>query len=515
MKISFIIFIGFSVILVLFSITTYVNYRQSQVVNEDLEWVSNSQLIIRHTSRFQRNIVEMQSNLRGFLLTGEPLFLVPYQAAVTENADLGKELLTLIPDSSDQKQELKDIQQYYFRWQQEFANPLIAARKNVAISDSAEHAFTQLQTSQLRSQTEQAINDQIREKFKEFNNYEYTLRSKRKENLNASVANTRYISLSLTSTSILIGLAIALYITFIISKRIRHMVDLADRLAKGNFKMLIEDKANDELSHLSQSLNGMARILDENISELERKNQELDRFAYVVSHDLKAPLRGIENASSWIEEDFGDKLPAKVKEYLSMMRGRVRRMENLIGGILELSRIGKGKKRVEKVNLKHLVKEIVEMISPGPAMQITIQADLPTIHTERIPLQQILTNLISNAVKYHNRENGHISIRYRELEKHYEFTVSDDGPGIEPRYHEKIFIIFQTLQERDAIESTGVGLAIVKKILEDKKCSIQVVSDVGKGAAFTFTWPKIETNSSERVSDQISAQQWFRPVEFT
>src|SRR4028118_1804946 len=114
MKISFIIFIGFSIILVLFSITTSVNYRQSQVVNEDQEWVSNSQLIIRNTSRFQRNIVEMQSNLRGFLLTGERIFLEPYRAAVTENADLGKELLTLIPDSSNQKRELKDIQHYYF-----------------------------------------------------------------------------------------------------------------------------------------------------------------------------------------------------------------------------------------------------------------------------------------------------------------------------------------------------------------------------------------------------------------
>jgi len=514
MKISFIIFIGFSIILVLFSITTYVNYRQSQVVNEDQEWVSKSQLIIRNTSRFQRNIVEMQSNLRGFLLTGEPIFLEPYRAAVTENADLGKELLTLIPDSSNQKQELRDIQKYYFRWQQEFSDPLINARRNAVLSDSANRTFTELYHSQLRNQTEQTINHLIREKFKEFNNYEYSLRSKRKETLNASVANTRYISLTLTSTSILIGLAIAMYITFIISKRIRHMVELADRLARGNFKMLIDDKANDELSHLSQSLNSMARILDGNISELERKNQELDRFAYVVSHDLKAPLRGIENASSWIEEDFGDKLPTQVKEYLSLMRGRVRRMENLIGGILELSRIGKGKKLVEKVSVKRLVTEIVEMISPGPAMQISIQSDLPTIQTERIPLQQILTNLISNAVKYHHRENGHIAVRYRDLAHYYEFSVSDDGPGIEARYHEKIFIIFQTLQERDAMESTGVGLAIVKKILEDKKCHIQVVSSLGKGSTFTFTWPKIEA-STDGVSHEIPAQQWLKPIEFS
>jgi signal transduction histidine kinase len=514
MRISVIIFVGFSVILVLFTITTYVNYRQSQVVNDDAEWVSTSQLIIRNTSRFQRNIVEMQSNLRGFLLTGEPLFLEPYRAAIYENTDLGKELMSMIPDTSFQKKELLDIQQLYLRWQQEFANPLISARMQATTSDSADHAFTRLHSSQMRNQAEQAINNQIRDRFKDFNNYEYNLRTKRRANLSASVANTRYISLSLTTTSILIGLAIAIYITFIISKRIRHMVDLADRLAKGNFKMLIEDKANDELSHLSKSLNSMARILDENISELERKNKELDRFAYVVSHDLKAPLRGIETASTWIEEDFGNKLPPKVQEYLSLMRGRVRRMEKLIDGILELSRIGKKKKPVEKVNVRRLVHEIVEMLSPGPSMRILIQPDLPTITTERIPLQQIFTNLISNAVKYHDREDGTISIRYRELDRHYEFMVTDDGPGIEPRYHDKIFIIFQTLQERDALESTGVGLAIVKKILEDKKCEIQVVSDVGKGATFAFTWPKTDT-SVEISAQLLTAPQWIGPVEFS
>jgi light-regulated signal transduction histidine kinase (bacteriophytochrome) len=234
----------------------------------------------------------------------------------------------------------------------------------------------------------------------------------------------------------------------------------------------------------------MSKILNENISELERKNKELDRFAYVVSHDLKAPLRGIENTSSWIEEDYGDQLPGKVKEYLSMIKGRIYRMENLIDGILALSRIGKEKKPLETVDVGLMLQEIVEMLSPGSGIHIKIQPDMPVLTTEKIPLQQIFTNLISNAVKYHHRKDGSITITHTDIGKYYEFSVTDDGPGIEPQYHEKIFIIFQTLKERDAFESTGVGLAIAKKILDDKKCEIKVTSDVGKGATFSFTWPK-------------------------
>ncbi|MES2732811.1 MAG: ATP-binding protein [Bacteroidota bacterium] len=507
MRISVIIFVGFSIILVLFSITTYVNFRQSRIVNEDTEWLSNSQLIIRYTSRYQRNISEMKGDLRGYLLTGDALFLDSYNEATKENAMLAKDLSTLIPDISFRERNLGAIQQVYLRWQNEFANPLIEAKKKSLFSTQARLAYDQLYNSQLKSHTEKNISTQIRDRFREFNNYEYDLRAERKGTLNASIANNRFISIALTTASILIGLVIAIYITVIISKRIRYMVNLADQLAKGNFSTQIEDKARDELSQLSHSLNSMARILNENISALERKNQELDRFAYIVSHDLKAPLRGIENTSEWIEEDFGAKLPAKVNEYLSLIKGRVRRMEGLIDGILELSRVGKEKNKVEKINVQRLVEEMVEMLSPHPDMHIHIQPDLPTILTERISLQQVFTNLISNAIKYHDRPNGNISISYQETSTHYSFSVVDDGPGIEPRYHEKIFIIFQTLQARDTFESTGVGLAIVKKILDDKKCSIRVVSDVGQGSSFTFTWPIIEERADHPPCQEYSALQ--------
>jgi signal transduction histidine kinase len=490
MRIAILIFAGFIVILLLFSITTFVNYQQSLKVKENTDWVHKSQVVIRNSLRFQRNLTEMESGLRGFLFTGENSFLEPFDSAASENAILIAELHSLIQEHPFQQERLAEIQRINRQWEQEFAQPLIAAKQNALLPENDNKRFTVLYNNKEGNRTERNIRNQIRQKFREFNNYEYNLREQRGKALTASVANTENISFALTSLSIIIGLAIAVYISYTISKRINSMVTLAGQIASGNLNVQMRDTAKDELSHLSTSLNRMARTLSENISELERKNKELDRFAYVVSHDLKAPLRGIENASSWIEEDYGDQLPAQVKEYLTLMRGRIRRMENLINGILELARVGRQKSPLELVNVELLLQELIEMLAPQPGMQVYIQPDMPVLLTEKIPLQQVFINLLSNAFKYHHLPEGKIAITYAEKERHYEFSVTDDGPGIEPQYHEKIFIVFQTLKERDAFESTGVGLAIVKKILDDKKCTIKVDSQAGKGAAFTFTWPK-------------------------
>jgi light-regulated signal transduction histidine kinase (bacteriophytochrome) len=223
---------------------------------------------------------------------------------------------------------------------------------------------------------------------------------------------------------------------------------------------------------------------------LKRKNQELDQFAHIVSHDLKAPLRGIDNVVTWIEEDHSEEISPKVKEYLQLIKGRIVRAENFIRGILSYARIGKEQQEKELVNIRILVSEITESISVKPGIQIHIKPNLPEITTERLPLQLIFSNLITNAINYHNKTDGKINVYHTEHPGYYRFYVEDNGPGIAKHYHEKIFMIFQTLAERDQIESTGVGLAIVKKILDERKQVIRVISEPGKGATFVFTWPK-------------------------
>jgi len=490
MKISVMIFAGFALILLFFAATTYVNYQQSQQVRENSEWVSTSQLVIRLINRYQRNVIDMQSNLRGFLLTGEDNFLRVYAVADSENVVLRGEILPKMDPLSYQFRQMRDIDSLRQVWKSQYAQPLIKSRMEVNWADGTGAAFRQLYSDAGKRAFDRELTERLQASFREVTNAEYELREVRRANLNASEASTRRISFTLTLVSIGLGLSVAFYISYTLSHRINNMVQLSDRITSGKFDTLLNDTSRDELGHLAHSLNRMSRMLDGYISELERKNQELDRFSYVVSHDLKAPLRGIENISRWIEEDFADELPGKMMEYTELIRNRIRRMEGLIDGLLALSRIGRQKQPAERVDVGQMLTEIVELLSPGPQMRILIPGRLPVVYTEKLPLQQVLTNLISNAVKYHHRPDGKIMVGFKEMDGAYEFTVSDDGPGIDPQYHEKIFIIFQTLRPKDAFESSGVGLAIVKKILDDRKCSIRVVSNVGKGASFLFTWPK-------------------------
>jgi PAS domain S-box-containing protein len=226
------------------------------------------------------------------------------------------------------------------------------------------------------------------------------------------------------------------------------------------------------------------------IGALARSNQELDQFAYVASHDLKAPLRGIANLSQWIEEDLGENVPPDVLEKMALVRGRVQRLEALIDGILQYSRAGRVRSAIEQVDVDLLVKDVVELLAPPPEVAVTIEPGMPTIRTERTPLQQVFMNLISNAIKYNRRPGARITISSRDAGNMYAFSVTDNGPGIEPEYHDRIFGIFQTLESRDRVEGTGIGLSVVKKIVELNGGSITVRSALGEGATFMFEWPK-------------------------
>ena len=236
---------------------------------------------------------------------------------------------------------------------------------------------------------------------------------------------------------------------------------------------------------------------------LEKANKELDKFAYVVSHDLKAPLRAISNLSSWIEEDIGDRFTEDSAQHFTMLKGRIVRMESLINGILEYSRADRVKSPNVMVDVKALINEIFELIVPNSNVKIDLPENLPVINTERMKLQQVFLNLISNSIKYNDKENVLIKIACIEEQEYYTFSVEDNGPGIEERYHEKVFIIFQTLQARDTFESTGVGLAIVKKIIDETGGEIWIESELGLYTRFMFKWPKKSSASFKSVQFPI------------
>jgi light-regulated signal transduction histidine kinase (bacteriophytochrome) len=225
---------------------------------------------------------------------------------------------------------------------------------------------------------------------------------------------------------------------------------------------------------------------------LERSNRELDSFAYAASHDLRAPLRGIANLAQWIEEDLlaNGQIKGETQEMLQLMRIRMHRMEHLIEGLLQYSRAGRVHQTPENVDVAKLVRDVVDLLSPPPGAKIVVAPDLPTIQTERPQLQQTFMNLIGNAIKHSNRPDPLIEIAVRRVGPFHEFSVKDNGPGIEPDYQDRIWGVFQTLETRDRVEGAGIGLALVKKIVESQKGRAWVESAPGEGATFRFLWRK-------------------------
>jgi PAS domain S-box-containing protein len=231
--------------------------------------------------------------------------------------------------------------------------------------------------------------------------------------------------------------------------------------------------------------------LKEQSEELLRSNNELEQFAYIASHDLKAPLRAIKSLAEWIAEDIAATCSKETHDNLALLQARTERLEDLLSGLLEYSRVGISKADPEKVDTGRLVAEIIEYLAPPPAFVVECRGFMPILRAAKTPLEHVFQNLISNALKHHDRDRGTVVLSARDLGTLVEFTVRDDGPGIDPAFHERIFGMFQTLKPRDEVEGSGVGLAIVKKAVEKNGGSIKVESaPPRRGTAFVFTWRK-------------------------
>jgi signal transduction histidine kinase len=227
-------------------------------------------------------------------------------------------------------------------------------------------------------------------------------------------------------------------------------------------------------------------------------NKELNDFAHVVSHDLKAPLRGVSSLAQWLGESYYDKLDADGREQLDLLRGRVKRMDNLIEGILQYSRAGRVREKQVEVNLSEMLPEVIDLLSPPAHIKVQIETPLPTVSAERTRIEQVFQNLLSNAVKYNDKPEGLIRIGSIDDGEHWRFYVADNGPGIEEKDFERIFQVFQTGKPRDQVESTGVGLAVVKRSVEMYGGRVWVESKVGEGSTFSFTYPKQVPGSSQQ-----------------
>lgn len=291
----------------------------------------------------------------------------------------------------------------------------------------------------------------------------------------------------------LLGAATALVIPLVGSfvAPLRELERVTERVAGGDLETHVADDSEDEAGRLAKSFNRMIEQLKESRKELTRRSEEMGSFAHVVSHDLKAPLRAVATLAEWIKEDEGEKLGEEGRKQLDLMGERVRRMDALIDGLLQYSRIGRVSHREHPVDVETLVRTVVDDLDIREEIEVMITSPMPTLKTDEVLLSLVFRNLLDNAVKHHPGPAGVVEVSCQEREDHWEFAVADDGSGIDARHHDRVFGIFQRLGHEGEGVGTGLGLALVKKTVEETKGRVWIESDgvPGRGTTIRFTWP--------------------------
>jgi signal transduction histidine kinase len=323
-------------------------------------------------------------------------------------------------------------------------------------------------------------------------------------------------------TILIVGTALSLFLATDITQPILELVERTALIAKGDFSQRVDIKSKDEIGTLAKSFNSMAENLQKTTTSMvnldreivDRKkaehalydlnkelkaaverltiaNRELSEFAHVAAHDLKAPLRAIGSLAGLLSVDYRDRLDEQGRGYLDMLVRRTERISELISGILRYSEVGYENEK-QQVNLNDIIDGVIAEVVPPKNIDIIKDTNFPTILCNRIHIIQVFKNLISNAIKFMDKPRGYVRLSCVEEGDFWKFSVADNGCGIEQKYFKKIFKVFQTLIRRDEMESTGIGLSVVRRIIEKYDGKIWVESEPEKGSTFYFTLPKQE-----------------------
>ncbi len=490
MKISHLILTGFLVIVLLFSFTTYLNNNYSKLVDDDPLITERTTGIIQMSDRFQYNFLMMVSSLRGYLLTDNELFLQAYNSAGEDNRKILKELSALVPVGTEQQLLLNDIKVSQEYWVDDFVVPLLDAKRVSSGSDRGAFKVNGLYQKKILDELERDVEKTMKNKFAQFTKLATSSHSGSGD-IGQRAESMLGVRFYLTSLFILSGTLIAFFLANYVSSLIMKMVGVANAIGSGNYKVILDRDEQSELAELSKALTTIAKVLDSNSILLKKQKEDFEHFTYVISQDIRAPLHAIDSIVTRIEQDPSIELSERKKESLTLIKDRIVRANGILNGIVAYTKASKEQQPRKHLHVRELIDEVMEyQVQPRLGITLIVSGDLPLLLTERQPLLLVFTNLIRNAFQHHDRQHGEVKVYCKSVGNFYEFTIEDDGPGISKSEQEKIFSVFHVATNRDTSENTGIGLAIVKKILDDRNLKIRILSELGKGSAFLFTWPK-------------------------
>lgn len=424
---------------------------------EASKWTRHTHVVIEKLNVLMLNLFDAQSTHRGYLISGDEAYLVPHQAALSKVSDALQELKAMTADNTDQQQRLKEFGELIaFKMAQ--VKERIDIRRTQGLQ-AAVDAFTQ--------STDRQVMDEFRQKIAAMIRAEDNLLLERSAGIKLQ---SRFAMIS-----ILAGTVLSL-VFFLV--------------AFGLLKQEIgrRREAEESVAQLNGELKG-------HVEKLEAVNKELDAFTYTVSHDLRAPLRAIDGFSRVIVSDYGDKLDEEGKRLLNIVCANTVNMGRLIDDLLAFSRLGRQEVKSAPIDMKKLIHEIYEEMRPnmaGRSVNLEVK-DLPGGLGDVRLVRQVVVNLISNALKYSRTKNdASIEIGGRREEKENVYYVKDNGIGFDMQYAGKLFGVFQRLHSVAQFEGTGVGLAIVHRIIVRHGGRVWAEGKINEGAVFYFTLPQAE-----------------------